>query len=56
MMHLAMGKPAPQEWLEFVLMDRFKWTLAEVRSIPLDDGLRLFTMMGAEAKVQKAKT
>jgi hypothetical protein len=36
-------------------MDRFKWTPAELRAVSLADGLRLLTMMGAEAQAQKAK-
>ena len=55
MAHLATGKPAPPEWIEFTIMDRLKWTLPEVRSIPLVDGLQLITMMSAEAKVHKAR-
>lgn len=55
MAHLATGKPAPPEWIEFALMDRFKWTLAEVRTLTLNDVLPLLTMIGAEAKVNKAK-
>lgn len=55
MAHLATGKPAPGEWVEFVLMDRFKWTLDYVRGLPLADGLPLLTMMNAEAKVNKSK-
>jgi hypothetical protein len=35
-------------------MDRFKWTPAELRAVSLDDGLRLLTMMNAEAKARKA--
>jgi hypothetical protein len=41
--------------VEFVLMDRFKWTPAELRAISLEDGLRLLTMMSAEEKARKAK-
>jgi len=55
MAHLATGKPAPPEWIEFALMDRFKWTLAEVRTLTLNDVLPLLTMIGAEAKVNKAR-
>lgn len=55
MAHLATGKPAPPEWIEFTIMDRLKWTLPEVRSITLVEGLQLITMMGAEAKVHKAR-
>ena len=55
MAHLATGKMPPADWLEFVLMDRFKWTLPEARAVPLPDAVRLFTMIGAEAKVFKAK-
>ena len=55
MAHLATGKPAPVEWLEFALMDRFKWTLPEVRALPLADGLKLLTLMSVEAKVQNSK-
>lgn len=54
MAHLATGKPAPPEWVEFVLMDRFKWPIEYVRSLPLDDGLQLITMLSAEAKVNKS--
>lgn len=55
MAHLATGQPPPADWLEFVLMDRFHWTLPEVRAISLEDALRLFAMIGAEAKVARAK-
>lgn len=55
MAHLATGKPAPAEWIEFVLLDRFKWPVEYVRSIPLIDGLQLITMMSAEAKVKNSR-
>lgn len=55
MAHLATGKPAPPEWIEFTIMDRLKWTLDEVRARPLGDILQLQTMMSAEAKVHKAR-
>lgn len=58
MAHLGVGgarNPAPPEWIEFVIADRFKWPLDYVRSLPLADSLRLLTMMSAEAKVHKAK-
>lgn len=55
MAHLATGKPAPPEWIEFTIIDRLKWTLPEVRALPLDEALRLMTMMSAEAKVHKAR-
>lgn len=54
MAHLATGKPAPPEWIEFVLMDRFKWSVEYVHALPLADGLRLVTLMNAEAKVNKS--
>jgi len=55
MAHLATGKPAPKEWIEFVLMDRFKWPVEYVRALPMTDGLQLITMMSAEAKVNKSR-
>ena len=55
MAHLATGKPAPREWIEFVLLDRFKWTIEYVRALPMDEALRLMTMMSAEAKVNKSR-
>ena len=55
MAHLGTGGPAPVEWVEVVLMDRFKWTLPETRAVPLADGMRLLTMLKAEAKVAKSK-
>jgi len=55
MAHLAMGKPAPQEWIEFVLMDRFKWAIGYVRSLSLVEVYRLLTMMSAESKVRKSR-
>ena len=55
MAHLATGKPPPPEWVEFVLADRFKWTLPQIRALSLADHLRLMTMMSAEAKVQKSR-
>ena len=45
MAHLGTGGPAPVEWVEVVLMDRFKWTLPETRAVPLADGMRLLTML-----------
>lgn len=53
--HLLANAPAPLEWIEFVLMDRFKWSVEYARSLPAADGLRLLTMMGAEAQAIKAK-
>jgi hypothetical protein len=38
-----------------MLMDRFKWTPADVRALSGGDYLRLMTMLRAEAKAQKAK-
>ena len=55
MAHLAMGKPAPPEWIEFMLMDRFKKSGAEVRAWPLNEVTRLLTMMSAESKATKAR-
>ena len=55
MAHLAMGKPAPQEWIEFVLMDRFKWAIGYVRSLSLVEVYRLLTMRSAESKVRKSR-
>ena len=55
MAHLATGKPAPSEWIEFVLLDRFKWPVEYVRTLPLGDGLRLVTLMSAETKVNKSR-
>lgn len=55
MAHLATGKPAPVEWIEFVLADRFKKSRAEIRDWPLDEGLQNLTMMSAEAKVNKSR-
>ena len=55
MAHLAMGKRAPREWIEFVLMDRFKKSGAEVRAWTLTEVLRLLTMMSAESKATKAR-
>ena len=55
MAHLATDRPAPHEWAEFVLADRFKWTLEYVRSLTLPDFLKLLTMMSAESKAAKAK-
>lgn len=55
MAHLATGKPAPEEWLEFVLMDRFKWTPDELHSIPLDCLLPILTMMRAEHKSNRVR-
>jgi len=55
MAHLATGKPAPQEWIEFVLLDRFKWPIEYARALSLEDGLQLITMMSAEAKVNRSK-
>ncbi len=53
--HLLTDGPAPPEWMEFVLMDRFKWSVEYTRALPLGEGLRLVTMMAAEARAQKAK-
>lgn len=47
-------KPAPAEWSEFVLMDRFKKSRSEVQAWPLADGLQALTIMAAEAKARKA--
>ena len=55
MAHLATGKPAPPEWIEFVLMDRFKWSVEYVHALPMVDGLRLVTLMSAEAKVRNSR-
>ena len=55
MAHLAMGKPAPHEWLEFALMDRFKWSIEYVRTLPLIELVRLLTIMSAETKVHKSR-
>lgn len=55
MAHLATGKPAPAEWIEFTLLDRFKWTPDELRAVSLADGLRLLTMMGAQSKVEQSR-
>lgn len=46
-------KPAPAEWTEFVLMDRFKKSRAEVQAWPLQDGLTALTMLAAETKARK---
>lgn len=54
MAHIAMGKPAPLEWIEFVLLDRFKWQPKFVRSLSLVEVSRLLTMMSAEVKSRKA--
>lgn len=54
MAHLGTGRPAPAEYVEFLLMDRFKWTLPEARAVSLADGMRLLTMMSAENKAKKA--
>ena len=54
MAHLAIGKPAPREWLEFTLMDRFKWTVEYVRSLSLVEVSRLLTMMSAQVKARKS--
>ena len=53
MAHLVSGKPAPPEYLAFILCDRFKWPWDYARALPLLDVLRLLTMAGAEAKSKK---
>jgi len=55
MAHLAMGKPAPREWIEFALLDRFKWPIEYVRSLSLVEVSRLLTMMSAQIKSRKAR-
>lgn len=53
--HLLTDGPAPAEYVELALADRFKWTLPEIRALSLADGLQLLTMLGIEAKAQKLK-
>ena len=53
--HLLTGGPAPAEWMEFELADRFHWDLSTIRALSLADRLRLRTMMVAEARANKAK-
>ena len=56
MAYLVTGRRAPREWIEFALVDRFKWTLAYVRSLPLIEVLRLLTVMSTEVKVNRSRS
>ena len=53
MAHLVSGKPAPPEYLAFIMCDRFKWPWEYARALPLPEALLLLTMAGAEAKATK---
>lgn len=56
MAHLSVGgpdNPPPEEWIELVLCDRYKWTLGEVRSLALPDILRLLMMQSTSDKVSQ---
>jgi len=55
MAHLYTDAPAPTEWLEYMLADRFHWTLAEIRATPLGAGMQLLMMMGEHGKWLKAQ-
>jgi hypothetical protein len=54
MAHLLTDGPAPIEYVEMSLAERFGWTLDYVRSLSLADGLRLMTMLDAQARAMKA--
>lgn len=54
MASVAIGKPAPPDFLAFVLCDRFKWPWEYARNLPLDLALKLLTMASAEAKAAKS--
>ena len=49
MAHLEIGgveNPAPEEWTEHILCDRYKWPLEYVRGLTLPDVLKLLTVLG----------
>lgn len=55
MSHLWTGQPAPAEYVEYVLCQRFHKLPSEVRREPLPNILVVLECMAAEAKVDKMR-
>jgi hypothetical protein len=43
---------APDEYIEFVLMDRFGWTPADIRAMSVPDVLTILTIMDVTHKYE----
>lgn len=53
--HLWLGQPAPQEFVEYRLCERFKCLPPQLSEVSYEDVLSLLACMAAEAQVNQKR-
>lgn len=54
--HLVLKRDAPAEYMEYLLIEKFGWTISQIRAEKVTDILRILNMMDVIGTVQKKRS